>query len=230
MSCSIFSDHMLNITSTELQMEQRKHGLSINDETGMLILEVGPHVIREFPQFAAGIGAIAASWAQAEVNLYCLFAVLLNTTPEEAAKQIKKYGNAAKVTAGARKVAADTLGGVELTSVTEALDQLDNVRARRNRIQHDVWAKKGTDDVRLFAVHSNEYLAFATELTASNELQTVNPTHAGRMINSALKFAEKISNGYTLEDLRNIDLEINIASKSLLQLMFSRIILRLADE
>lgn len=211
-------------------MERRKHGLRIKDETGSPIVEVGPHIIREFPRFAEGIGAIAASWAHAEVNLYCLFAVLLDTTPEDAAKQLKKYSTSARATAGARKVAADTLDGVELTAVTEALDQLDKVRARRNRVQHDVWAKKGTDDLKLFAVHSNEYLAFVTELTAPKELQEADAIHANRKINAAMKFAEEISNGYTLEDLRDIDLEINIVSGSLLELMLSRITLRLADE
>lgn len=211
-------------------MKQGKHGLQIRDETGGLLLEVGPHIIKESPRFAEEIGVIAASWAQAEVNLNCLFAILLNTTPEEAAKKIKKYSNAARATDGARKIAADTLAGTELDSVTETLDQLDNARTRRNRIQHDVWAKKGGDDMRMFAVHSNEYLAFTIELMAAAGLKKADATNTDRMINTAMKFAATISNGYTLEDLRNISLEIDIASRSLLQLMFSRITLRLAGE
>jgi len=211
-------------------MKQGRHGLQIRDETGELLLEVGPYIIKESPRFAEEIGVIAASWAQAEVNLNCFFAILLNTTPEEAAKQLKKYRSASRATDGARKIAADVLTGAELDSVAETLDQLDNARERRNRIQHDVWAKKGGDDLRLFAVHANEYLAFTIELMAAAGLNNADATNADRMINIAVRFAATISNGYTLDDLRSIGLEIDIASRSLLQLMFSRITLRLAKE
>lgn len=98
-------------------MEQHKHGLRVVDKTGILLLEVGPHMVRDSPEFAEKIGAIAASWSQAEVNLYCLFAVLLGITPEEAKTELKKYPTAAMATCRAREIAAQSLDGAELASL-----------------------------------------------------------------------------------------------------------------
>ena len=157
------------------------------------------------------------------MNLNCLFAILLNTTPEETAQQLKKYGNAAKATARAREIAAGTLTGIELDSVTETLDQLDKARARRNRIQHDVWAKKGGDDIRMFAFQSNEYFAFTTNLLSVTGVEKEDGADADRSIYIAREFAVKISNGYTIEDLQDIALALDSVSKSFLQPMFSQI-------
>lgn len=209
-------------------MEQRKHGLRVFDETGVLLLEVGPHVVRDSPEFAEKIGAIAASWSQAEVNLNCLFAVLLGTTPEEAATELKKYPTAAKATCRAREIAAESLEGAELASLTEILDQLDKVRAKRNRVQHDVWARKANDSQKLFAIYSNEYLALATKLMAINGSRDGN--HADLAIDAAMTFAAKVSSGYSVEDLESIDTAINSVSKLLLNAMSQRIMLRLAGE
>lgn len=213
-----------------IEMKQDKHGIQIFDEAGASVLEIGPHVVRAAPQFAERIGAIAASWAQAEVNLYCLFAILLDTTPDEAAKHLKKYGTAARATDGARKLAAQCLGGAELTSVTKILDQLDKVRVRRNRVQHDVWAKKGSDDQTMFAVHSDLYLAFTTKLVAINESATHEREKSERAINLANEFAAEISNGYSINHLEDIECELDLLSKSLLTAMLSCVSRRLKDE
>lgn len=207
-------------------MSEGKHGIQVFDDTGMPILEIGPHIIREAPQFAQKIGVIAATWAQAEVNLNCLFAILLDTTPDEAEKHLKKCGTAVRATKGARKIAADTLTGAELTSVQKTLDELDLVRARRNRVQHDVWAKKGSDNQTIYAVHSDQYLAFTTQLLAVAELEKAEGENSDRAIILAREFSTSISHGYTIKDLENIDLEIDRLSKSLLSVMFSRITLR----
>lgn len=211
-------------------MDKNKHGIQVFDDTGMPILEIGPHIIREAPQFAQKIGVIAATWAQAEVNLNCLFAILLDTTPDEAAKHLKKYGTAVRATEGARQVAADTLTGAELTSVQKTLDELDLVRARRNRVQHDVWAKKGADNQTMYAVHSAQYLAFTTQLLAVAELERAEGENSDRAIILAREFAASISNGFTIEDLEAIDLEIDRLSKSLLSAMFSYITQRFKGE
>ncbi|QEE23195.1 hypothetical protein CS053_00805 [Rhodanobacter glycinis] len=210
------------------QMEQRAHGLRVFDDMGAILLEVGPHVVGESPEFAEKIGAIAASWAQAEVNLNCLFAVLLGTTPEEAAKELAKYRSAEKVTCGARKIAAKSLNGSELDSLNEILDHLDDVRLKRNRVQHDVWARKAGDSQRLFAIRSNEYLALATKLMAVDDSKGGN--HADSAIEASMTFAAKISRGYSIEDLADIDTTINSVSTSLLEAMFQRIRLHLAGE
>lgn len=203
-------------------MDKNKHGLQVFNETGEPILEVGPHVIRDFPEFAQKIGVIAASWSQAEVNLSCLFAVLLDTTPEEAAKELKKHNSAAKATSGARKVAAETLTGGELNSLSGILDRLDNARLQRNRVQHDVWARKAGDSQRLFAIHPNEYLALATKLMAESNAELA--------IDVATTFAARAQNGYAPKDLDSIARTIDAVSKSLLQAMFHRIRLRLAEK
>lgn len=205
-----------------------KYGLQIFNEMGAPLLEVGPHVISESPEFAQRIGVIAASWSQAEVNLNCLFAVLLGIAPEDAAKELKKHGSAIRATYGARRIAAQTLKGAELDSLNELFDRLDKARLRRNRVQHDVWARKGGDNQRVFAIHSSEYLALATQLVAVAESK--DGKGAEFAIDVATTFAAKVSDGYAIEDLEGIATEIDSVSKSLLHAMSYRIKLRLADK
>lgn len=209
-------------------MYQSKHGLQVFNELGEPLLEVGPHVVSDSPEFAQKIGVIAASWSQAEVHLNCLFAVLLNTTPKEAADELKKLSTAVKATLGARKIAAETLMGDELDSLNEILDQLDRARIRRNRVQHDVWARKASDSRRLFAIHSNKYLALVTKLMAVGESK--DSKDASLAIEVAMAFASEVSDGYAIEDLEEIAKAIDSVSKSLLHAMFHRIRPRLAEE
>lgn len=209
-------------------MEQRKHGLQVFDKVGAILLEVGPHVVSDSPEFAKSIGAIAASWSQAEVNLNCLFAVLLGKTPEEVAKELNKYRNAAKVARRAREIAAEHLKGTELDSLNEVLDRLEKARLARNRVQHDVWARKASDSRRLFAIHSTEYLALATKLMAIDDSKGAD--HAHLAIDASMAFAVNVSNGYTIEDLEGIGMAIESASRSLLETMFKQIRLRLARD
>ncbi|CAI3789487.1 hypothetical protein AHFPHNDE_03184 [Pseudomonas sp. MM227] len=211
-------------------MTQEKHGIQIFDQTGGPVLEIGPHLVRENSEFAETIGIIAASWAQAEVNLNCLFAILLDTTPDEAADQLKRYRSAARAADGARKLAAEYLTGAELESVTKALNQLDLVRLRRNRVQHDVWAKKDDDNQTMFAIHADQYLAFTTNFVAATELAIPEDEKSEIVLNLANEFAATITKGHTIRDLQEIDHELNLASKSLMEAMFFRISQRLKEK
>lgn len=208
-------------------MMYEKHGVQVFDKTGAPVLEIGPHLVRETSEFAEKIGMIAASWAQAEVNLNCLFATLLDTTPDEAENQLKKYKSTVSATNGARKLAAEYLIGAELDFVTKAFNQLDLVRLRRNRVQHDVWAKKGDDNQTMFAIHSNQYFAFITNLVAATELAIPEGEKSERTLNLANDFAATITQGYNIRDLQVIDQELTLANKSLLAAMFFRISQRL---
>jgi hypothetical protein len=211
-------------------MAYERHGIQIFDQMGVPLLEIGPHLVRENSEFSEKIGMIAASWAQAEVNLNCLFAVLLNTTPDEAANQLKKYKSAARAADGARKLAAECLTGGELESVTRALNQLNLVRLRRNRVQHDVWGKKGDDNQTMFAIHSEQFLAFTTNVIAATDLEIPEDEKSARIINIANEFAATVTEGYTTRDLQEIDQEVNLASKSLMEAMFFRISQRLKEK
>jgi hypothetical protein len=208
-------------------MKRDKVGIQIFDETGTPILEVGPHIIHELPIFSEKIGAIAASWSHAEANLNCFFAILLDTTPEEAGNYLRKYRTAASATVGARRVAKETLSGSELAAVITILDDLDKVRARRNRVQHDVWAKKGRDDHRIFSIHSDQYLSFVTAVMAIGQSTATQSEKSGRVIELANGFAAGVSNGYSVEELDQIGRDIDILSKSLVSVVFSRISRRL---
>lgn len=200
-------------------MNHEKHGLRIKDERGNPILEVGPHIMRSHPKFAEQIGIITAYWAQAEANLNCLFAILLNTAPEQAYQQLKKHRSAASATKGARTLATANLSGAELNSVLEALDQLDEARAQRNRIQHDIWALKGIDFERLFTIHTDKYFNFVIEMI--NLSDKSDSTIIEDYITSAMKFAATISDSYTISDLQSIAKKIDDASRLLLNVMFS---------
>ena len=200
-------------------MNHEQQGIRIKDERGKPILEVGPHTMRSHPKFAEQIGIITAYWAQAEANLNCLFAILLETTPEQAYQQLKKHRSAASATKGARALATENLSGAELNSVLEALDKLDEARAQRNRVQHDIWALKGVDIERLFTIHTDQYFNFVIELMTLSEKSE--STTIEDYITSAVKFAAAVSNSYTIADLQFIAQEIYIASQLVLKVMFS---------
>lgn len=171
--------------------------------------------------FAEKIGEIAASWSQAEVNLNCLFAVLMGTTPDEAAKELRKYRTADQSTRGARKLAPECFAGADLDTVRQILDRLDAVRLRRNRIQHDVWALKPSDGHRLFAIHAKDYLDLATRMVAVDDAE--DRARAELAIEALMTFAGNVSCGYTIEELASIDAEINLVSMSLLQVTLQQI-------
>lgn len=207
-------------------MKQTEQGLQVWDKKGNLLVEVGPHVIRKAPKFAEKIGVIAASWAHAEVNLNCLFAFLLDTTPEEAAKKLKKYGNAAKATEGARTIAKSKLTGSDLDSVIEVLEAFDKARLQRNRLQHDTWAKKGNESLRMFAVHSKEYLDLTLYVMASANREAESGPDIEGIISRSMRFAETLEKSYTLDDLQSIAVDIDTVSKDILQLLLSLLMSR----
>jgi len=201
-----------------------KYGLRFANSDGSLLMEVGPHVVKDVTGFSERIGAIAACWAQAEVSLYCLFAVLLNVTPDEAASRLKKYKTAAQATEGARTIAADHLSGEELQRLNEILDRMDLVRARRNRIQHDVWARKGGIDDTLFAVHANQYLDFATKILCTSGLGDSEDFDG--IIALVGEFSDSVSVGYTVSELKALESELSDLNKDLMSAMFTRILAR----
>lgn len=202
-------------------MEQKKYGLQVFDQAGGLLLDVGPHVIKSRPAFAEKVGEIAASWSQAEVNLNCLLAALMGTTPGLVAKKLEKALSGAKASVFARKIVAEALAGAELESLNEVLDRLDAVRLRRNRVQHDAWAYKPSESDRLFAIHADDYLDLATRLVAVNEAE--DPARAKGATEAVMAFAANVSCGYSIKELDSIDAEINAVSKSLLQAMLQHI-------
>ncbi|MGR2710556.1 hypothetical protein B7453_04725 [Pseudomonas sp. IB20] len=207
-------------------MKQERFGIVIRDKEGKPSLEVGSHVIKYAPEIAKKIGEIAAIWAQAEVNLNCLFAVFLNTTPDDARKQLKKYNNAAKTTDAARELAANHLQNEELQSVTEILSRLDQARVKRNRVQHDVWAKKGEDTQTLFAIHSDQYFKFTTEFLELTESTTPENEKSQQVIKLADEFTETISTSYTILDLTLIEQELYSLSTALMKAMTFRLFQR----
>ena len=197
-------------------MGKGKHGLQVFDESGTSLVEVGPHVVVDRPEFGAAIGSIATAWAQAEVNLFCLLAVLINTTPELVKSSLKKHRSAKSASEAARKIATETLDGAALQDV-ELLGALDKVRDARNRVQHDVWARKATDSDRLYRVHSDQYLALALKLL---DVERMNAP-AAAAIEVATSFAAAVSEGYSVSDLNEIADDIDSVSKRLLTAMFS---------
>lgn len=201
-------------------MQEKNHGIQIFSENGETIVDVGAHVLRDRPEFARLIGQIAAAWSQAEVNLNCLFALLLNTTPEDAAKKIKKHGSAARASEGARQIAEQVLSKNELAQVLAVLDELDAVRLKRNRIQHDVWVRKGSDSLRMYNVHANRYLRYITEMVEVMESQKSQSIIQSEAIQISMDFASEIMDGYSISDLEGIEREIDKLSKSMMQLTF----------
>ncbi|BBO53633.1 TPA: hypothetical protein QEM98_000037 [Stenotrophomonas maltophilia] len=204
-------------------MGKGKHGLQVFDESGSSLVEVGPHVVVDRPEFGAAIGSIATAWAQAEVNLLCLLAVLINTTPELVKSSLKKHRSAKSASEAARKIATETLDGAALQDVVELLSALDKVRDARNRVQHDVWARKATDSERLYRVHSDQYLALALKLL---DVERMNAP-AAAAIEVATSFAAAVSEGYSVSDLNEIADDIDSVSKRLLTAMFSNRICQL---
>lgn len=207
-------------------MMQEKYGIKFRNSDGSLLMEIGPHVVRGVSGFSEMIGEVAACWAQAEVHLNCLFAVLLNITPDEAASRLKKFRNAAQAVQGARNIASDYLMGEELCNVNNILDRMNSLRPRRNRIQHDVWARKGGVDDRLYAVHADQYLDFTTRMVDLAESELAEGEKSKRIIGLAENFAASISGGFTVGELQSFESELNGLNKDLMSAMFARILAR----
>lgn len=205
---------------------REKYGLQFFNSDGSLLMEVGPHVVREMPQFSEKIGEIAACWAQAEVHLNCLFAVLLDVTPDDAACRLKRYKTAAQAAEGARAIAADYLAGEELKNVNDILDRLNSIRPRRNRIQHDVWARKGGVEDRLYAVHADQYLEFTTRMLELTESKLSEGEKVDQIIRLDEEFAGKVSASFTVEELEALEYELGEVSKDLMTAMFARLLAR----
>ena len=205
---------------------RERYGLQFFNSDGSLLMEVGPHVVREMPQFSEKIGEIAACWAQAEVHLNCLFAVLLDVTPDDAACRLKRYKTAAQAAEGARAIAADYLAGEELKNVNDILDRLNSIRPRRNRIQHDVWARKGGVEDRLYAVHADQYLEFTTRMLELTESKLSEGEKVDQIIRLDEEFAGKVSASFTVEELEDLEYELGEVSKDLMTAMFARLLAR----
>lgn len=205
---------------------QEKYGLQFFNSDGSLLMDVGPHVVREMPQFSEKIGEIAACWAQTEVHLNCLFAVLLNVTPDDAAYRLKRYKTAAQAAEGARNIATECLAGGELKNVNDILDRMNSIRPRRNRIQHDVWAKKGGVEDRLYAVHADQYLEFTTRMLELTESRLSESVKVDRIICLGEEFAGKVSASFTVGELQNLEYELSEVSKDLMTAMFARLLAR----
>lgn len=203
-----------------------KHGLRVSHSDGSLLMEVGAYVVKETAGFAERIGGIASAWAQAEVSLYCLFAVLLNVTPDEAASRLKRYKTTARATEGARGIAAENLSGEELQKVNETLERMSLARARRNRIQHDVWAKKGGIEDKLFTVHANQYLDFITNMVSLSESTLADSQKSDRIIALAAEFSAMVSEGYTISELKGLEDELRCLNRDLMSAMFTRLLAR----
>jgi len=205
---------------------REKYGLKFSNGDGSLLMEIGPHVVREMPKFSEKIGEIAIAWAQAEVHLNCLFAVLLDVTPEAAASELKRYKTAAKAMEGARIIAAEHLAGEELQNFNGILDRMNSLRSRRNRIQHDIWARKGGVDDRLYAVHANQYLHVVARMLELTESQLAESEKADRIISLGNEFTGEISASVTLNDLTVFECELAEVSKDLMSAMFVRLLVR----
>lgn len=196
----------------------QRYGLQVFDPSGALVLEVGPYVVAGSPEFAEKIGAIAAAWSQAEVNLNCLFGVLLGTTPEEAARELARYRTASEVTRKVRAVAGEVIQGPDFDSLNTLLGQLDHVRERRNRLQHDVWASKPSESSRLYAIHARDYLDLAMRLVAVQT--TAGTTGSEEAVERSMAFVESVSCGYSIAELAELETAIHSVSTALLRTMF----------
>ena len=82
----------------------------------------------------------------------------------------------------------------------------------------------------MFAIHSDQYLAFTTNVVATTELAIPEGKKSERVINLANEFAATITKGHTIRDLQEIDQELNLASKTLMEAMFFRISQRLKEK
>ncbi|MDD1002097.1 hypothetical protein [Pseudomonas sp. TNT2022 ID642] len=204
-------------------MKKEKFGIRVRDQDGSLLLEVGPHIMQDSPKFAEKIGLIAALWAQTEVSLYCLFAVLLNTTLVESRTRLKKYNNAAKTASAMRKLATEHLNQHEVDSILEILDCFDTSRLKRNRVQHDVWAKKGGITHTLFTIHATDYFEFSTKYVELSESTTPDEERFKLIITLANEFAKNTSTGYTVSDLSLIEQELEQLNASLMKATFYRL-------
>lgn len=201
-------------------MSNANYGLQVNNADGSNLLDLGAHVIKKEVEFSQIIGAIAASWSQAENNILCLLSVILDISLDEAEQTAKKYNSAEKMIKALRNKSSSMLSGQELNFLNHAINELDEIRSQRNRIQHDVWAKKGSDNSRLYVVHVKEYLAFYVEFSAAIDLYKQDSKAISQCIDIATDFSNSITKSFSIQDLNEILEKIDKASMAIMKSMF----------
>ncbi|MCX8999942.1 hypothetical protein NOF55_22815 [Rhizobiaceae bacterium BDR2-2] len=196
-------------------------GIQIFNSDGSLFFETGAHVLTSVPGFTEEIGKIAATWAVAEGHLGCYYAVLLETTPDDALKQLGKQG-ASQVTKNSEAIAKEKLSGNELVTLLDLLNKLDSVRNRRNRVQHDIWSRRAGEAHILYAVHVDDYRRLFLEM-AENAKDTDQAAGADRSITAANKYAANAANAFTLESLKTLRTDIELVSTDLIKAFFEKL-------
>lgn len=167
--------------------------LRINDDKGSVVLELGAHVVRECPLFAAQIGELAAEWAHAEAEMGALLAALMDTAPERTFALMAVYRSASGTAEAARGLAKATLLGPQLKEMLSLISRFKELSDARNDVQHGLWALKGDDSTRLFRVKALEYTQFMVRFQ-----------HVDERITLAEDFAAKLNDAYTTERLAEI--------------------------
>ena len=198
-----------------------KMGIQIFDREGHLYFETGVHVLATAPGFTAKIGEIAAIWAVAEGHLGCLYANLLETTPQDALEQLGKRG-ASQLTEKAKQIAKAKLNEIEQAEFLKLLNSLDAVRDGRNRVQHDLWSRREGKEHALYAIHVDDYRRLILEVVEHGK-SADQAVGADQSISAANKYAANASNEYTLESLEQLRAEIETVSVGLFELFVERV-------
>ncbi|WP_306045828.1 hypothetical protein [Nioella sp. MMSF_3534] len=193
-------------------------GVQIRDDDGSLYFETSARVLNGVPDFAAKMGEVSAAWAFAEGHLGCVYAELLETTPEQAIQQLGKDG-AQRLTDKARKFACTRLNDDDLASLIELLERMDKVRCQRNRVQHDLWSWRVGDNSALYAVHVDSYRQLLLEVIHNKN----EPNGAKLAIHAADRYAMKAENRFTLQNLEELRSEIESVSIGLFEFFLNRV-------
>jgi hypothetical protein len=201
---------------------EQKFGFLLNDDKERPIVEMGPHLPQSVHGFAEAMGRIAASWASAEVHLSCYLAILMETSPERTFALLKPYRSARSTAEAAKELAKATLTGTALNDFVRLVERLNSAAEKRNRVQHDIWVRKGDDTDILHAVRALEYTQFRVRFSYILHHEISNADQQTKLIELAKAFADKVSNRYTVQRLNDILYEIDQVGIDLQKLVISR--------
>jgi len=205
-------------------MSENRVGVEIRDPDGNITLQVGAHVIQQFPDVAQKLGEIATFWAQIEVNLISLCSVLA----EENLYKTKK---------GKFHQAQHLLNLLEKEEIRASLDaplssdlmavlrQVEALKDDRNLFQHCVWGVRITPEKQLFALTAEEYHDFLKHFLDPTKDVEVQP-----LIDLSQSFAESEKKLIGSDDFLRVRNDLAITLEQVSSVLFKVILALRTDE
>lgn len=120
------------------------------------------------PQLAAHVGIITSLWAQVDVNLGNLLAIVLQADAHVATAMYIAISNDGARSAAMRAAAKECLGPDLLTEFEDVLGRVSEAAEQRNKVVHAIWAVPENKPDSIIRLDNRAFTGWFASLTALN--------------------------------------------------------------